>query len=595
LVALAGWASGFPFLTRGHPASGPLSAPAAFCFLILALALYNHNRDPLSRRAKVILVVAALLSPLLATVDAGRLFQLALPEGLAAAGIDGSRWTRWSGYNPYTWASLCWLSLAMVLCPLFAGRRHWGGDVLGVLVLFLILINGIIISGYLHQAPLGVFSGENRFVPFLGCVNMLLLGSAVLARLGPRYFPVRFLSGSSVRAVILRHFLPVAGAAVLVLDVLNGESSGSGHLVLSSFLVLLLSLIAVVYLSLRSADVIGHRIESSLKESEERYAVLVESLKDYAVLLLDPDGRILTWNVGAKKIFGYEAENVLGDPVSRFYPPEERESGKMRGIFEEAVLRGSFEDQGWRVRKEGPLFWAEAVTTPFFGVENVVLGFSQVLRDITSRKNAQDTLTASLREKEALLKEIHHRVKNNLQMISSLLRLQSENIHDPALLAVFQESQNRVRSMAIIHECLYQSPDIGRMDFPDYVEKLTDSLLRTYSVHPEKNTIHLNVDEVSLNLDVAIPCGLIITELVSNALKYAYPEGKEGAVYVHFRSLPGNRHELTVADEGVGLKGPVDFESSQSLGLRLVHILTEQLRGRLRVENGVGAKFTVTF
>jgi two-component sensor histidine kinase len=149
--------------------------------------------------------------------------------------------------------------------------------------------------------------------------------------------------------------------------------------------------------------------------------------------------------------------------------------------------------------------------------------------------------------------------------------------------------------MAIIHECLYQSPDIGRMDFPDYVEKLTDSLLRTYSVHPEKNTIHLNVDEVSLNLDVAIPCGLIITELVSNALKYAYPEGKEGAVYVHFRSLPGNRHELTVADEGVGLKGPVDFESSQSLGLRLVHILTEQLRGRLRVENGVGAKFTVTF
>jgi two-component sensor histidine kinase len=136
-------------------------------------------------------------------------------------------------------------------------------------------------------------------------------------------------------------------------------------------------------------------------------------------------------------------------------------------------------------KRGGSVFWAEIVTTPFTNDKGILLGYSQVVRDITRRKQIQDTLTASLHEKEALLKEIHHRVKNNLQMISSLLRLQSENIQDPALLAIFLESQNRVRSMAIIHECLYQSPDLARMDFSDYVDKLTDNLLRTYSVQME--------------------------------------------------------------------------------------------------------------
>ncbi len=194
------------------------------------------------------------------------------------------------------------------------------------------------------------------------------------------------------------------------------------------------------------------------------------------------------------------------------------------------------------------------------------------------------------------MKEIHHRVKNNLQMISSLLRLQSENIQDPALLAIFLESQNRVRSMAIIHECLYQSPDLARMDFSDYVDKLTDNLLRTYSVQMDKIKLRLDVAKVPLSLDIAIPCGLIVTELVSNALKYAYPGGREGTIFVQFRSLSENKgFELTVADEGVGLDHPIDFESTESLGLRLVHILTEQLRGQIRVQSMGGTRFTMQF
>jgi len=475
-------------------------------------------------------------------------------------------------------------------------QRHWKGDVVGGLVLLLILANGVFVFAALHKAPLSVFNGGKQTALFLLSVFLMVGGLDFLRRMGSRYFPLRLVAGSSVRAMILRQFLPVTAAAVLTFDVLNVSSYGRTHLVLSSFLVLLLSLLAIVYLSFRSAVVIGERIKRSLKASEDRYSVLVNSLKDHAVLLLDPDGRILTWNAGAERIFGYRAEEVLGDHVSRFLSPEDQGRGKMQNTFKEATLHGFWEEEGWQGRKEGAVFWAEMVTTPLTSDSGILLGYSKVVRDITRRKQIQDTLTASLHEKEALLKEIHHRVKNNLQMISSLLRLQSENIQDPALLAIFLESQNRVRSMAIIHECLYQSPDLARMDFSDYVDKLTDNLLRTYSVQMNKISIRLEVDKVPLNLDIAIPCGLMITELVSNALKYAYPGTRTGSILVKFRVQPNNRgYELTVADEGVGLNHPIDFESTTSLGLRLVHMLTEQLRGEMRVESPPGTRFTITF
>lgn len=475
-------------------------------------------------------------------------------------------------------------------------QRHWKRDVIGGLVFLSILVNGVFVFAALHKAPLSLFNGGKQTFLFLLPVFLMVVGLIVLRRLGPRCFPLRLIMGSSVQSVILRQFLPVTAAAVLTFDVLNVFSYGRTHLVLSTFLVLLLSLLAIVYLSFRSAVVIGRRIETSLKASEDRYIVLVNSLKDHAVLLLDPDGRIITWNAGAEQIFRYREEEVLGDLISRFSPAQDQEGDKMQRVFEGAKLHGVFEEQEWRVRNGGTVFWAEIVTTPFTNDKGNFLGYSQVVRDITRRKQIQDTLTASLREKEALLKEIHHRVKNNLQLVSSLLRLQSENIQDPALLAIFLESQNRVRSMAIIHECLYQSPDLARMDFSDYVNKLTDSLLRTYSVQMNKVSIRLDVDKVPLSLDIAIPCGLIITELVSNALKYAYPGTRTGSILVKFRALPTNKgYELTVADDGVGLSHPIDYESTTSLGLRLVHMLTEQLRGQIHVQSAPGTRFIIEF
>jgi PAS domain S-box-containing protein len=335
------------------------------------------------------------------------------------------------------------------------------------------------------------------------------------------------------------------------------------------------------------------RAERSLRHSEQRFRSVTQTAND-AIVSYDAAGVLTGWNRGAKTIFGFDEGDIIGRSLARIVPDSSPSAASPAGFprdFLTDTAGKTLEFAG--LRKDGGVFPIEVSVASWESDGKAF--FAAVMRDVTRRKNTEDTLTASLREKEAMLQEIHHRVKNNLQIISSLLRLQSEKIQDPALRAVFLESQNRVRSMAIIHECLYQSPDLARMDFSDYVEKLTDSLLRTYGVPAEKRTLRLDVDKGPLSLDVAIPCGLIITELVSNALKYAYPEGQEGDVFVGFRVLPEYRYELTVADRGVGLKGPVNFETTDSLGLRLVHILTKQLRGRIFVANGVGARFTVTF
>ncbi len=200
-------------------------------------------------------------------------------------------------------------------------------------------------------------------------------------------------------------------------------------------------------------------------------------------------------------------------------------------------------------------------------------------RDVTVSRHAEEQIRASLKEKEVLLKEIHHRVKNNLQIICSLLNLQSNEIEDPAASQKFKESQNRVKAMALIHERLYQSGDLARIDFAGYVQNLTGHLLRSYRVSANVIRLDLQVDSVPMNLDVAIPCGLIINELVSNSLKYAFPKGKGGEILIRFADENGQGMRLIVRDNGIGLPVEANPENTESLGLKLVRSLTDQLGG----------------
>jgi PAS domain S-box-containing protein len=215
--------------------------------------------------------------------------------------------------------------------------------------------------------------------------------------------------------------------------------------------------------------------------------------------------------------------------------------------------------------------------------------------DITERKQAEDKIQASLREKEVLLKEIHHRVKNNLQVISSLLKMQSRSITDPEILEIFQESQSRIHSMALIHEKLYQSADLARINCAEYIQNLTSHLYRCYGMTPRHIQLEVKVPQISLSLDAALPCGLIINELVSNALKYAFPDKRSGKIYIELEVNADNCYILKVSDNGIGLPPNIDWENTRSLGLRLVRTLSQQLGATVAVDLTDGTLFSLTF
>jgi PAS domain S-box-containing protein len=221
-------------------------------------------------------------------------------------------------------------------------------------------------------------------------------------------------------------------------------------------------------------------------------------------------------------------------------------------------------------------------------------------QDLTEREQAKALIQASLKEKEVLLKEIHHRVKNNLQVISSLLDLQSQYIEDPALLSQFEDSQNRIQSMALIHEKLYQSNDLSHINFADYVESLVDHLFLSYGRGKHQIKPKINIGNLSLNLDTAIPCGLIINELVSNALKHGFPQSDPGDTpgEISVEIYPGSdldHFTLVISDNGIGFPAALDFQNIESsLGLQLVCTLTQQLRGKIELNRTQGTQFKLT-
>jgi PAS domain S-box-containing protein len=333
---------------------------------------------------------------------------------------------------------------------------------------------------------------------------------------------------------------------------------------------------------------------AELARSEERFRLLVEGVTDYAIFMLDPEGNVVTWNSGAERIKGYRAEEIVGRHFSCFYSEEDIANGKPREELEKALEQGSFEEEGWRVRKDGSKFMAQVLITPLFDESEQLIGFSKVTRNITERKQAEAQAREALR-REMLLKEIHHRVKNNLQVISSLLFLQSTNISDPNTLQSLEESQARVKSIALIHEKLYGSKDLERLDFAEYVRDLLADLLHTYRIQQERIAFHTDIGDIRLGIDTAIPCGLIITELVTNALKHAFPEEGRGDVWISLILSEAQTYVLRVRDNGVGLPLHMDWRRSKSLGLNLVSDLTKQLEGTIDASSSGGTEFTIAF
>ncbi|MEZ4865777.1 MAG: PAS domain S-box protein [Caldilineaceae bacterium] len=297
---------------------------------------------------------------------------------------------------------------------------------------------------------------------------------------------------------------------------------------------------------------------------------------------------------------GYTPEEFLAmhaDFVNEILHPDDiQRFPSLRSRWETAQDGEIFETEYQMRHKNGEWRWFLGRDTVFLrslsGAVDQIIGTAQ---DITEQKCAQQQILAALKEKEALLKEVHHRVKNNLQIVNSLLNLQAAQIKDAAVLSIFTETQNRVRSMALLHEMLYRTENLARINFQRYVDNLCAYLFRAYGVERGEIQLHTTLPEVTLDIERAIPCGLIINELVSNALKYAFPKHQLGAIWVEMIQSPTASYQLSVRDNGVGLPVDLTYEQVGSLGLRLVYDLVLQLGGTLAVRRDNGTAFTVTF
>jgi PAS domain S-box-containing protein len=328
-------------------------------------------------------------------------------------------------------------------------------------------------------------------------------------------------------------------------------------------------------------------------EVRAQLAAIVASSDD-AIIGKTLEGEITSWNAGAERLYGYAADEVIGQPIALLMPPERPD--ELPAIL--ARLRRGERIQHVEtigMRKDGQRLEVSLSISPIRDASGRMIGASTIARDITERNQVEAHLKASLREKEVLLREIHHRVKNNLQVVSSLLNLQANAIQDHRIRAYFQDSQDRIKSMALIHEKLYQSGDLTQIDFAEYLQDLATSLVRSYRVSQGRLALEISTDEVFFHIATAIPCGLLLHELLSNCVKHAFPGGRSGIIEVILRRNAQRTYVLTVRDNGVGLPPGLEVCTTASLGLQLVHLLAAQLHGTLMFERREGTTVTLAF
>jgi PAS domain S-box-containing protein len=348
-----------------------------------------------------------------------------------------------------------------------------------------------------------------------------------------------------------------------------------------------------------SEEWISEPIEVRLSEELERahqarflLAAVAECSED-AIISESLDGEIDNWNPGAERLYGYSLDEIRGRNHSLLTAPEDLP--ELRRVLEQVGKGLAVERQQMRqLRKDGAVVEVSLSLRPIRDSRSGIIGVVAVARDITDGKIAE-RLKASLREKELLLKEVHHRVKNNLQVISSLLNLQARHVVDPRALELFKESQNRVRSIALFHEKLYQAKDLGHVEAFEYLNTLIANLLAAYGAKPTAVSLEVEREDILLGVDVAIPLGLVLNELISNALKHAFPDGRRGQIRVQLGRCDKDRYRLVVSDNGVGFPADLDFRNAPSLGLQLVCTLVDQLAGTIELIGAPGTTFNVTF
>lgn len=334
-------------------------------------------------------------------------------------------------------------------------------------------------------------------------------------------------------------------------------------------------------------------LQERLRELE-RFRALLDETSDAIFLFEVSTGRFADVNKSACHQLGYSSSEMKNRSIEDVFAPEKLE-------FMQVLINNLIKGKHLQNRKTvETVFKRRDQSIIDVEIDVSLVQFSQVFyivmiaRDITERKEFENALKASINEKEVLIREIHHRVKNNMQIISSLLNLQKQYVHDEEAVNVLLESQNRVKSMAIIHEKLYKSGNFSQINFADYIKSLVNDLFYSYGVDISQIKKTIILEEVMLGLETAIPCGLIISELVTNTLKYAFPNHRKGEFKIELHSADDLYH-LIIYDDGVGIPEDVDFFESDTLGLKLVSSLVDQLEGTIELLRDKGTVFKIVF
>ena len=349
------------------------------------------------------------------------------------------------------------------------------------------------------------------------------------------------------------------------------------------------------------------RAEEAVGAKRRQLTDIIEFLPD-ATLAIDKEGRVIIWNKAIEEMTGIPAEEIIGkgnyvytipfygearpqlmdlvfadhEEIAVRYPKITREGDT---LMAEVFCSALYDNKG---------AWVIAKASPLHDQSGNIVGAIESIRDITESKQAEETLKTALREKETLLREIHHRVKNNLQIISSLLKLQARYIGDEKMEEIFRECQDRITAMASVHSLLYRSQNFAEINFGEYVRETAGELFRTYKTGTAAISLIVHADNVMLPIDTAVPCGLIINELITNSLKYAFPELKKGEITIEMnRTEEGVR--LLFEDNGIGFPKDIHFNNTETFGLKLVHMLVKQLDGSIEQDTNNGTRYVIMF
>jgi PAS domain S-box-containing protein len=347
----------------------------------------------------------------------------------------------------------------------------------------------------------------------------------------------------------------------------------------------------------RLTDEIAERraAEEIVRESETKFRSLIQSVMD-GIISTDAEGAIVAFNRGAETLFGYLADEVIAKPVSMLIP--ERLTEAYLRAFKTFQLLGESYMAGKRVefeglKKDGTEFSLDISLASWKTTSGTF--YTGIVRDITTRKKMEDQINASLKEKVVLIREIHHRVKNNMQIITSLINIQSGLIKNPEDAEVFNETKNRIMAMSLVHERLYQSDTLAEIDFADYAKNLARGLFRSYGVDPARIALKIDIPSLTIGVDTAISCGLVLNELISNSLKYAFKGGGSGEIGITVSSHD-DEYDIEIWDDGAGFPDAVGLRGNETLGLQLVvSIVENQLRGSVTLDKDKGARFKINF